>query len=505
MAKQQVYTFDNGATLIYQKQSVFNGSSVVLGFRSGAQLDGKYKGLSHLLEHLLFRDHKPSGTKKTLTNVLKYSLNQNAFTSKDFICLDFSATSANLEKATENLMDSVVTRKYTPEQINLEKEIVKQEMNLYKDKGHSISAIKCLIDGLRGNVEDKSSLEIVGTPRTLNLITPEILAEYKRRYFNTDNLVISITSNQPVEEIIKLCEDKVFSRLPRAKSKKYIINPTKPSEFIRENAMCVFPNVDSYNVNIDLLLRERDEYCENPDKEFAYDMVEEYLMNDLGGIMYDALRIKNNLVYSYDLSNVDFGKAKFKNFHATTSPAKMRKTIRTMCDTIYNIGVNGFPKDKFEMVKKAITDRENARLQKFKSCSAMDNFNDFASNVPFIEYKAVIDYIKNMTYEDFNEHVTSVYKAANVSIGVDGLFDNRKMYRLIEIEEMLGNFDHADDLLNYNTPIVESTLLPQKGAEKINLAIQNEYERQLNEEIQKQNSELQSKYPTVTIDDEVVR
>ena len=54
MAKQQVINMENGSTLIYQKQKSFNGTSFVIGFRSGCQLDGKYLGLSHLLEHLLF-------------------------------------------------------------------------------------------------------------------------------------------------------------------------------------------------------------------------------------------------------------------------------------------------------------------------------------------------------------------------------------------------------------------------------------------------------------------
>ena len=80
MAKQEVLELENGATLVYQKQSVFNGYSFVIGFRSGAQLDGKYKGLSHLLEHLLFSGSTQSKTKSILNRVLAYSINQNAFT-----------------------------------------------------------------------------------------------------------------------------------------------------------------------------------------------------------------------------------------------------------------------------------------------------------------------------------------------------------------------------------------------------------------------------------------
>ena len=68
MAKPQIIECENGATVVYQKQKAFNGASFVIGFRSGAQLDGEYKGLSHLLEHLLFREVSEDLTKNILNN-----------------------------------------------------------------------------------------------------------------------------------------------------------------------------------------------------------------------------------------------------------------------------------------------------------------------------------------------------------------------------------------------------------------------------------------------------
>ena len=55
MPKPKTTIFENGATLIYQKQNTFDGCHFIIGFRGGSQLDGKYTGLSKLLEHLLFR------------------------------------------------------------------------------------------------------------------------------------------------------------------------------------------------------------------------------------------------------------------------------------------------------------------------------------------------------------------------------------------------------------------------------------------------------------------
>jgi len=62
-----------------------------------------------------------------------------------------------------------------------------------------------------------------------------------------------------------------------------------------------------------------------------------------------------------------------------------------------------------------------------------------------------------MTLEDFNALVAKVYKQAHVSIAVQGNFDSRKMYNLVEIEQMLGNKSHVEDLEEYNPIRMESS------------------------------------------------
>ena len=56
---------------------------------------------------------------------------------------------------------------------------------------------------------------------------------------------------------------------------------------------------------------------------------------------------------------------------------------------------------KFEAVKSTLVDQHNAVLQKFKSTSAMENFQTLLDGEEFLDYKLVMRYIKNMTYEEF--------------------------------------------------------------------------------------------------------
>ena len=504
MAKQQVLQFANGATLIYQKQSVFNGYSFVVGFRSGSQLDGKLKGLSHLLEHLLFRTSSSKNMKNNvLTDILRYSINQNAETAQYYIASTFSTTNDNVVSALQNCIRMFTNKRFTEEQIAREIEIVKQEINLTLDEinNASLTAYDALINGLKKPQTVMGSLDVLGSARTLNQITPAHLKRYIERYFNLDNLVISVTSNQSLEKVIEIINAEIFEKLPQAKSSKYIIPYPPQHDFNELNALCSYPNPNCQNVNIDILLRERTGYSENIDKEFAYDVVEEYLMNSIGGVLWNVLREDNNLVYHYQLSNEDYGPAKFKCFSATTNRAKMRKTIREICTTIKNIGLYGVPKEKFEIVKQALTDQQNATLNKFKSCSTYGNFMNYMLGIPFTDYKKAYNYIKNMSYEEFNAHIQQIYQSAQVSVAVEGAFDARKMYNLVEIEEMLGNYSHSDQWHNYNQPSVQVTQMPDQRTELV-LQIAEQLNKQLDAQEQ---AEMEETHPIVTIDNQLVK
>ena len=497
MAKQQIYEITNGSTLIYQKQNAFNGYSFTIGFRCGAQMDGKYKGLSHLLEHLLFRAPDPKSTNILMDNIVKYTINQNAFTSKDCIAVTFSCVYKNVEQALANLQTLLTRTKFTASQVAQELEIVKHEIKMYKDQDafEQSSALDFLLTNIENETE---SIDILGNSRTLNSITPELLSKYVKRYFNLDNLVISVTTNKSLDSVLELCNKYIYSALKRASSPKYIVPLTEPTTFKDVNAFVAVPDEYFQNVSLCLLLRERSSYAEDINLEYAYDVIEEYLMNDMGGILWDVLRTKNQLTYDYELSNLDFGTAKFKAFSVLTNSSKMRKTVRELCNTIRQIGTYGISKSDFEKIKKVLTDIKLATLNKFRSTSAKSNFLDFLAKKPFVDYKKVNDYIEKMTYEQFNEYIMGVYSTANVSFAANGKFDSRKCYSLIEIEKMLGNYSHVEMQADFNAPKIEFTPLPDQNLDKLN-DIANEYI------LQKTSQPKKETKPVISIDDTPIK
>lgn len=483
MAKQQVYELENGATIIYQKQSSFNGYSFAIGFRCGSQLDGKYKGLSHALEHMLSKAPTQKSTTELLDNILKYTINFNAFTTEDTICVStFTSVDKNIDYALALTRDMITRKSFSKEQLKNELEVIKQEIQMYKDEEQyeTVSALDILLDNISSSSSDMSRFEVLGNSKTLNLLTPEILSKYMKRYFNLENLVISVTTNKSLENVLELCNKYILSAVKPATSPKFIIEPTQPNTFKDINTLVALPNPDSKTISICLLLKERSGKAEDVNLEYAYATIEEYLMNNSGGPLWNALREKNSLVYTYGLANLNFETAKFKAFQALTTQSKMRKTIAEICKVIREIGIYGVPEKKFNDVKTALTDIRTATLSKFKKADAESNYYDFIKGRDFVDYKKVNDYIAKISYEDFNEYIQSIYALANVSLAVEGDFDTRKCYNLLEIEKMLGNYSNAQYKDEFNQPRIEVTPISDPTLDAIQL-VQEQYVQQKNE------------------------
>ncbi len=498
MAKQQVIKLNSGATLIYQKQGAFNGYSFAIGFRGGSQLDGKFKGLSHALEHMLVKAPNYKSTKVLLDNLLKYTINQNAFTTKDTICVSsFSCVDKNIDEALQLTQNMLTRKSFSKEQLDKEIEVIKQEILLDEDdyNNHQDTALDYLFGELQN--DDVGFVDILGSSKTLKLLTPSILSTYMKRYFNLENMVVSVTTNKSLENVMELCNKYLFSVVKPASNPKFIVGTPTPKTYKDINTMVALPNMNHNNISICLLLRERSTFSDDINMEYAYDTIEEYLMNSVGGLLWDVLREKTPLVYTYSMSNIDCTTAKFKAFQATTNSQKMRKTITEICKIIREISLYGVTEKKFNSVKNALIDIKTATLNKFKSTSAESNYFDFIEGYEFIDYKKVNDNISKITYEDFNNYISSVYSTANVSLAVEGNFDTRKCFRLIEIEKMLGNYSHVDMDEEFNLPIIETTPLTDPNMELMEQAIKQVYLQQ--NSIKKDDSEF------ISIDNEVVK
>ncbi|NLY49566.1 MAG: insulinase family protein [Firmicutes bacterium] len=187
-------------------------SSVAVGFwvNVGSRWEMPAEaGLSHLLEHLLFK-----GTTKRSARAIAEALDSvggqlNAFTTKEYTCYYAKVLSEHVPLALDVLSDMLLDPLLTAEDIEREKQVVLEEIRMYEDSPDEL--VHDLLTGVAWP-DHPLGRPTLGTEETLSSLTPDHIRAFHERHYTPDNLVITVAGNLEYEKVRELLERQLQGR-----------------------------------------------------------------------------------------------------------------------------------------------------------------------------------------------------------------------------------------------------------------------------------------------------
>jgi predicted Zn-dependent peptidase len=187
---------------MYRKSKLANGLRIITKRLSGVgslslgiwiNIGGRYepeasKGISHYLEHLLFK-----GSNKYSCRAIKESIEGvggalNGFTSEELTCYLVKIPSRYLVKALDILSDMVVSPRLKQEDIWKERTVILEELKMYRDLPQSY--VYELLDELLWPKQALGS-PVIGTVESVKSITRNNLSCFQGAHYTPANIVIS--------------------------------------------------------------------------------------------------------------------------------------------------------------------------------------------------------------------------------------------------------------------------------------------------------------------------
>jgi predicted Zn-dependent peptidase len=196
---------DNGLkTVIHlmpKMQSVALGIWIKIGARYEAP---ELKGISHFLEHLLFK-----GTKKYSCRKLKESIegvggSLNGFTSEELTCYLVKIPHPYINLALDVLSDMVINPSLPEEEIEKERAVIMEEIKMYKDLPQSY--VHELLDELLWP-NQPLGMAISGTIESVNRIKRKDLLSFKEQYYKPCNIVVSAVGRLELSKLNNRIEE----------------------------------------------------------------------------------------------------------------------------------------------------------------------------------------------------------------------------------------------------------------------------------------------------------
>jgi predicted Zn-dependent peptidase len=214
--KEQVFTLKNGLTVILIDTGAFPTLTTLLLVGAGSRYeDEKNNGVAHFFEHMAFK-----GSKKYPDTLIISSTIEgiggifNAFTSKDHTGYWIKATNEHFETIIDVLADMIQNPLLKEEEIEREKGVIIEEINLYEDTPY-----RKISDYFEALLYKNNPLgfEITGTKKTVTSFTRQTFLDYINNLYHPKNAVLVVAGG-----LNKIQNSKFKSQNDNAKIKNYL-------------------------------------------------------------------------------------------------------------------------------------------------------------------------------------------------------------------------------------------------------------------------------------------
>jgi predicted Zn-dependent peptidase len=210
-------TLPNGLKVSSESMNSMESVAIGIWIRAGGRYENrKNSGISHLVEHLLFKGTVSRDMKLIKQEIEGRGGSFNGFTSEEHTCYLVKLLAKDAELGVDILSDMVLRPKLDPSEVTKEKSVIIEEINMYKDMpAHYVHEILAEIMW----PDQPLGMPLAGTVESVNSITRDEAASYRMNYYNTRNMLVMGTGRLEESEFSGMAGKYFNAAEPGAESK----------------------------------------------------------------------------------------------------------------------------------------------------------------------------------------------------------------------------------------------------------------------------------------------
>ncbi len=405
--KLYIEKLENGLTVMVVPKPGVKKKYIIWGTNYGS-LDNKFivpgeenitevpDGVAHFLEHKMFEQE---GKPNSLDVLSSLGVNANAYTTNDHTAYLYECTE-NFYEALDEFMDYVQHPYFTDENVEKEKGIIIQEINMYQDYPEYIlymNAIKAMYK------ESPVRIDIAGTEETVRKIDKDILYKCYNTFYNPSNMAMVITGDFEPEKIIEEVKSRLIDKKGTSEIKR--IYPEEPKEIMQKSIET------KMDISMPLFM-----IAFKQSEKLSKDIIKktigiEIILNILVGKSSNLYK----KLYSEGIISAEMG----FDYECTRNYGHLIIQGQTIDPTVV---VNSFKNELEKLKKEGLNEEDFMRTKKSIYGSYIKIFN----NVQEISTMFLADYFKDVNSLDYLEEYKTVTKEYTEEL-IKNMFNEDKM------------------------------------------------------------------------------
>ncbi|HVB20619.1 MAG TPA: pitrilysin family protein [Ktedonobacteraceae bacterium] len=199
------HTLKNGLQIVGQPMPDFESVAVSYYVRTGSrdEYDPTIAGVSHFLEHMVFKGTKTLDWQQITLEFNKIGAELNAFTSNEATVFYARVLGEYLDKALALLSDMMYPR-LDESDFQMEKEVIVNEIARSEDRPYN-TTYRQMMQTYFGN--HPLGHDVLGTRESIRGMEIEQMRDYWRRRYAANNLILAVAGNFEWEHIVQLAEE----------------------------------------------------------------------------------------------------------------------------------------------------------------------------------------------------------------------------------------------------------------------------------------------------------
>ncbi|MDD3453432.1 MAG: pitrilysin family protein [Bacilli bacterium] len=350
-------------------------------------------GIAHFLEHKLFEQKTGDDPFSFFAN---NGASNNAATNYNKTYYLFSGPD-NFKENINYLLNFVQDPYFTDKNVEKEKNIIIQELKLYKDNPFRLGFQKIMFNSFH---ENPIKIPVIGTEEDIKSITKEDLYKCYNTFYHPSNMILTISGNVEPDEIIEIIksnqENKKFHDKHEIKIKQY----NEPDEVVAEeeifNMNVSIPNVFiGYKINIE-------KFIEKISRKQIFYYLNGFLNIKFSSISKFIENLKEKEIINNDIDFMIINAKKHIEIIIQADTFKTKEIIKLIDEEIKinNIDINDFNRKKKSFLSSNLYMSES-----------IYSLNDKISNDLIFDNEVSFDFYKTtdaLNFEQFNELINNI-------------------------------------------------------------------------------------------------
>jgi predicted Zn-dependent peptidase len=335
--------FNNGLTVLTERHPEFRSLAIGVWIKVGTRHESvKDAGVSHFLEHMLFKGTEKRSALDIAREVDRVGGDFNAFTSRENTCFHVLLLDRDVGLGIDILSDVILNSTFDAGELERERKVILQEISMVDESPEEIAH-----DLFFELLYPKHGLgrPILGTQRSIHRMKRRDLLAYFRHHYRPDQTVIAVAGNVSHQKVLKKLSALSRLKWPGRPPKK-----PKP-EFSRAPQ----PTFGRWWLPRDTEQAHLIWGVKGPDytskDRFASFLLNVYLGGGMSSTLFQEIREKNGLAYTVYSNLTPFTDSGVFSIYAATGVSQIPLCLRLIEECVQKVKKTPLTQEELDTIK----------------------------------------------------------------------------------------------------------------------------------------------------------